>query len=341
LNKKIKKIEKKYKITLDNYILVERKKGHLKYYFLLMPLFVISVVLNQLNVEFFNLLTVAIFGLVFLALPISMIYEVLSNKIIITTKGMFLLDKTDKIINFKYDTVKMVTLVNSVMQINDKNSKVKINTLKFDYDFTTLQTIFEAKGYLTHDDEYLIRPIEILITDNNLVLVELEDVETEVQKIVGELYNNYDIVTPGYINYFVFRNSVFNKPTLDGNDLYIKMNKVDVKVDHPENVSHEAIEVTDVVVLFKNITEAVLYEKDPNVRGSKNELVSNDLSQIVGSLENSVVSDSFVIGDNKFQYLFSNKIMMNTFNFTYEEVIVGWNETKGQSWFQKDDVKLY
>ncbi|WP_143312388.1 hypothetical protein [Candidatus Izimaplasma sp. ZiA1] len=341
MNKKVKKIEKKYKIVLDNYILVERKKGHLKYYYLLMPLFILSVILNQLNVEFFNLLTVAIFALVFLALPISMIYEVMSNKIIITSKGMFLLDKTDRIINFKYSSIKSVLKINGTLQITDSHNKVKIIKSKFNYDFTILETIFEAKGYLTHDDEYLIRPIEILVTDNKLVIVELEDIETDIQKIVGELYNNYDIVTPGYINYFVFRNSVFDKPTLKGNDLYIKMNKVDVKVDHPENISHEAIEVNDVVVLFKNITEARLYVKDPNVRGSKNDLVTNKLEEIIDSLENCVVSDSFVIGDNKFQYLLSNKIMMNTFNFTYEEVIVGWNETKGQSWFQKDEVKLY
>lgn len=332
--KKLKKMLKDdFNYDLQNYFTVKRLTPNLKFMLIMILVFFIHVVLYFLKVEYVSPLVLAIGFLFFFAFPLHFINLWISDSFVVSEAYLIKHDSSWKHYVIDYDRVKDVTLKDGeCLKFKFERRKYKIKFKKYDKDLKFLITVFEAKGFLKYEGEFLERPIELEIVDDQVKIIELDEIETPTQRLVFSLYDSYDSVTPGYLNYILLRNSIISEASIVEGGLQLKINSIQVKVDHPENVSHEAFQANDCVVVFEDIEEIKCYQKPSNVRGAKNELLYSDIADIPRILYLAVISDSFIEDEDDkkvFRLISSQGVLTNTIVIKYKEVIVGWkNDAK-------------
>lgn len=341
MKKLTKMLLKDFNYELNKFIIVKRVRPYLKYMFGLILVFFGFGVLYYLEVSFVTELVLVITFLLLFAIPLQFINSWISNFYIVTEAFLIKHDTSWKYKVIDYDRVTDVVLkADSVLTFKFDNKKYRIVFNKYDNDLKFLVTVFEAKGFLKYDDEYLERPIELEIIDDKVVIIELDDIETPTQRLVGSLYDNYESVTPGYFKYIVFHNSIISETSINDGNLTIKVNSIDVKVDHPENITHEAVEAQDVIIVFEDVESIECFQKASNDRQAKNALVCTDINEIPKVFLKAVISDSFVEDSetqNVFRMISSQSTMTNTTVIKYKSVIVGWKSISGQSWFEDNE----
>ena len=96
--------------------------------------------------------------------------------------------------------------------------------------------ILEAKGK-TFDKtkDYMVRPIDIIIADGEVKIVDVKITESTIDKIVAEHYGSYEMLTPGFIDDIILLNSVIEEAYFKDSHLYMKISRIEVKPGHPEN----------------------------------------------------------------------------------------------------------
>ena len=340
--KKLRKmLLKDYNYEIVNFIAVKKVFENLKYLLGMILIFILAVVLYILNIEFITGIVLLVLFLFFFAMPLHLINLSISDSYIVTEAYLIRHDNSWKYYVIDYDRVTDVVLKDDeCLTFKFEKKKYKIKFKKYDKDLKFLITVFEAKGFLKIDGEYLERPIELEILDDEMIIIELDDIETPTQRLVGSLYDNYDCVTPGFLNYILLRNSIVNEATIVDGSLYLKINRIEVKVDHPENVSHESVQADDCIMVFEDVQDIKCFQKPSNVRGAKNELLYSDLADIPRILYLAVISDSFIEDEDNqkvFRLISSQGVLTNTLVIKYNEVIVGWKEDNEKPDFDSEE----
>ncbi len=191
-------------------------------------------------------------------------------------------------------------------------------------DFLTIMEILEAKGKtFDKSKDYMIRPINIIISDNEVRIVDVKIEESSTEKIVSENYKDYDMLTPGFIREIILMNSVIEDAYIKENDLYIKLSRIEVNPGHPENIMFKPQIATDCIIIFENVKILKIVKKE--ARGGSNELViKTTLENLVAEIENGVISDWKHLEKDIDLQISVGLFILRT-SFEYSEVIIGWN----------------
>ncbi|MFK5883382.1 MAG: hypothetical protein QM489_03470 [Candidatus Izemoplasma sp.] len=341
MKKLIKILLKDFNYELNSFIIVKRLKPYRKYMFGLILIFFGASILYYLDISFVTELVLVVMFLLLFAIPLQLINSWTSNFYIVTEAFLIKHDTSWKYHVIDYDRVTNVVLKEErILSFKFGKKTYKIVFDKYDKDLKFLITVFEAKGFLKYDGEFLERPVEFEILDDQFKIIELDEIETPTQRLVGSLYDNYESVTPGYFKYIVFHNSIISEVAINDGNLSIKVNSVDVKVNHPENTTHEAIEAQDVIIVFEDVEAVECFQKPSNDRQTKNTLLSTEIEELPNVLLKAVISDSFVEDTDSqsiFRMISSQSTMTNTTLIKYKSIIVGWKSISGQAWFEKNE----
>ena len=188
--------------------------------------------------------------------------------------------------------------------------------------------ILEAKGK-TFDSEkdYMIRPVEIHITDNKITLVELKT-KTDFDSLYEKCAPDYKMFTPGYVEEINFRNVNVSKPKiLDDTNVLLKLDQFEVKDGHPENTKFDSIMGIDGVIVFHNVKVRQLILQDRHDEKIQDEVLANEVEVMIEYLKNATISE-WKTGKNKIDFIFATGVHILKATLAYEHIIVGWNISK-------------
>jgi hypothetical protein len=246
------------------------------------------------------------------------------NIVIITPD--YLIQQTQKkdVVAMKYDRIKRFNAGKKGVTIKDSKNTIFLEISMITEDILTIMDILEAKGK-TFDKtkDYMIRPIKVIISNNEVKIVDVKLEESSTEKIVSENYKDYAMLTPGFIKDIILMNSVIDDSYIKENNLYIKLSRLEVKPGHPENIMFESQVATDCIIIFENVKIFDLVKKE--ARGGSNEkVIDTSLENLVGEIEKGVISD-WKYREKEIDLQISVGLFILNTSFEYDEVIIGWN----------------
>lgn len=199
--------------------------------------------------------------------------------------------------------------------------KILLSIKLFKEEIDPIMDILEAKGK-TFDPakEFLIRPIDIVIRNNKVVILEQADED----KIVSELYNayvkTYQSLTPGFLDQLTFRNAIIEKTEITNKNVCLKLGSITVREDHPENTSFGQMLASDVIVLIENIAIT-----EVSIEGYE-ELGKQDLIAMLNASNAASTVSQVKYGNNTVDLDLTIGVQACRIQFGYDYVFVGWKE---------------
>ena len=274
-------------------------------------------------IQSFVILAFAFFILVLI--PLALRKGETYNVVIITPDCLIQQTQKKDVVLIKFDRIKRFSAGKKGVIIKDLKNTIFLDISMITEDILTIMEILEAKGK-TFDKtkDYMIRPIKILISNDEVKIVDVKIEESSTEKIVAENYKDYAMLTPGFIKEIILMNSVIEDAYIKENNLYIKLSRVEVKPGHPENITFESQVATDCIIIFENVK--ILNQVKKEARGgSKETVIESSLENLVAEIENGIISDwKYLEKDIDLQI--SVGLFIFRTSFEYDEVIIGWNE---------------
>ncbi len=229
----------------------------------------------------------------------------------------------------KYDDIKKFRVNDKEgLIISDRRSEISISPVCYRNDLEPIVEILEAKGK-TFDKsrDYMKRPVDIRIVKNKIIIKDIEQEESTTEKIVGQYYEEFKMLTPGFIEDIIFMNSVVEEAFENDNNLVLLLDKIEVKEGHPENIGFDSIIASDCVAIFENITIKNVTIKNARDRNAVEEVLPNELVSIYGNIEKGVIAD-WKYRKKGIDLHFAAGMNIIKASFNYKEVIVGWKSFK-------------
>lgn len=223
-----------------------------------------------------------------------------------------------------FDKIKKFGTDKTGVVIKGTKNSISLDPTILSDDILVIIDILEAKGK-TFDKtkDYMIRPIEIVIIDNEVKIVDVEVEVSSSEIIVSENYKNYSMLTPGFINSIIPLNSVVEDAYTKDGSVYLKLSRFEVNPGHPENTSFEAQVATDCIMIFEDVEILTISKNE--ARGSSEETMEATIENLVSGLKKGVLSD-WKYRQNEIDLQFSVGLYVLRTTFKYKEVIIGWNE---------------
>jgi hypothetical protein len=241
--------------------------------------------------------------------------------IIITPR--FIIERNGKreytAINFTNITSFAVEKEGIVLRADKDKILLSVNLFKEEID--PIIDILEAKGK-TFDPskDFMIRPINIVIKNNKVIIKEQEDEE----KIISELYDmhvkNYIALTPGFLDQLTFRNAVIENTEISEKNVSIKLGSITVREDHPENTSFGQMLAKDCIVLIENIVV-----KEVVIEGYE-DLGKTDLIEMILASNDATTVTQVQYGENLVDLDLTVGVQACRIVFGYDHIFVGWKE---------------
>lgn len=324
-------MQKKHNYILNEYshCVSEEKKSKLK----LAPVYVFIVVLIVYGIQAFGFID-DVYGLPVLAIATILLamwqFIIIQNNktqsLVVTPehliksmgKNTFVVIKFDEIRKFKVNE-------KDGLVISDRKSEITISPICYKNDLGPIVDILEAKGK-TFDKsrEFMKRPIEIKIINGKIVVKDIKLEESSTEKIVGEYYDQFKMLTPGFIRDIIFLNSVIDKVFDDNNNLVLLLNKIEVKEGHPENTGFDSIIATECITIFENIKIISVSAKNSRDRLAKEKLLPNEIASICEKIEKGVIANWKYRKKGIDLHIAAGADLVKI-SFDYKEVIIGWN----------------
>lgn len=257
-------------------------------------------------------------------IPLALKKEESYDIVVITPECLIKQVSKDKVSAIKFDEVlKFGTDKTGVVIKDDKNS-ISLDPSVLKEDILTVIEILEAKGKtFDKSKEYMIRPIEITIVDNEVKITDIKLEESQTEKLVSKVIKEYAMITPGFIEDINLLNSVIEGAYVEEDSLYIRISRFEVKEGHPENTLFESQVANDCIIIFENAHIASIVKKD--AEGTSKKIIEAPLENLVSGIEKAVISD-WKCSKNSIDFQLSIELYIISVSLEYKEVIVGWNE---------------
>ncbi|MCF7926965.1 MAG: hypothetical protein K9L74_05270 [Candidatus Izimaplasma sp.] len=262
-----------------------------------------------------------VLGLIFLVMtPMALQKGSKYESIILTTKYLVKRLSKKEFIIMDYDQITGYDMTSEGVIIEDNKNKIFIKLPFFRYKLGGLLDILKAKGKTFNpDNDFLIRPIKIDIVDNELIINDVE--KTDV--IFVKYFEEYNKLTPGFLEEIIFRNSVINDSiTFEGN-LEIKIDSFTVKQNHPENDKFGRLVAEDCVIVFDNVEIKSLSLS--NRKTNKTTELPNKINEISSRIKDGVISD-WRFSKNTIKIFFAVSVETLKADFSFDRVLIGWNK---------------
>ena len=257
--------------------------------------------------------------LVPLALRKGETYEVL----VLTPEMLIQQTTPTDVIAIAFDDIKKFGTDKNGVFVKDSKSTISLDPSVLADSILILIEILEAKGKtFDKSKDYMIRPIEIIIENDEIKIKDIEQEETLTEKLVSENYKDYSMLTPGFLTDIILMNSVVEDSHIENENLFINLNRFEVNPGHPENTLFESQMANDCIMIFENVVIESITKKES--RGTEEEVIEPELNKLIAQIEKGVISD-WKYSKNKIDLQFSVDLHIIRTSFTYEDVIIGWN----------------
>lgn len=314
---------KNYNYSLDTYKVCYEDIRKSKVIVPSLALFVIITVLYFA----FSLFDFIILGFAFFILvliPLALKKGERYDVVLITPEMLIQQVTKNEVVAIAFDEIKKFGTDKTGVVIKDAKKSISLDPAILADDILVIIEILEAKGK-TFDKtkDYMIRPIEIVIVNNEISFKEIEVEETSTERLVEQNYKDYEMLTPGFINDIILMNSVVEGSHKEDNNLYIKLSRFEVNPGHPENTRFDSQIANDCVMIFENVTVDSITKKA--TRGTKEEIIEPSIDNLITEIEKAVISDwKYLKGSIELQFSVGINIVRTTFD--YKEVVIGWNK---------------
>ena len=314
---------KEYNYTLDTYKICHEDIKKSKIILPSLGLFVVVAVLYFA----FSLFDFIILGFAFFILvliPLALKKGERYDVVLITPEMLIQQVTKNEVVAIAFDNIKKFGTDKTGVVIKDNKKSISLDPAVLADDILIIIEILEAKGK-TFDKtkDYMIRPIEIFIKDNEISIKDIEIEETSTEKLVAQNYKDYAMLTPGFIKDIILMNSVVEDSHKEGNNLFIKLSRFEVNPGHPENTKFESQIANDCIMIFEDVIIDSITKKA--ARGKDEEIIEHSIDNLTAQIEKAVISDwKYLKGTIELQFSVGINIVRTSFD--YKEVIIGWNE---------------
>ena len=277
----------------------------------------------------YTLVGVELSGLVLILFQITMITRNKTESLIITPDYLIKSFGIKKFTAIKYDDIKKFRITDKEgIVLSDRRNEISIAPDVYRDFLGPIVDILEAKGK-TFDKsrDYMKRDVEIHIINNKVVINEIQQEVSSTEILVGEYYDEFNNLTPGFIIDVIFLNSIIEDAFSVNNNLILNLDKIEVKEGHPENTGFESLIATDCLVIFEDIKIKYVYLKSIRNREAKEEVLANNTETIVEYLDKGVIAD-WKYRKKGIDLHFAVGTHLLKVSFDYKEVIIGWKNVK-------------
>ena len=272
----------------------------------------------------FDLVVLGFAFFILVLIPLALRKGETYDVVVITPELLIKQKMKNEVVAIAFDNIKKFGTDKTGVVLSDGKKSISLDPAILADDILIIIEILEAKGK-TFDKtkDFMIRPIEVVIKDNKVSIVDVEVEETSTEKIVSETYKDYAMLTPGFINDIILMNSVVEETYIKEDNLYLKLSSFEVNPGHPENTMFDSQVATDCIIIFENVVLEKMSKKE--ARGSDEEVIDTTLENLVVEIEKGVISDWKYL-KNGIDLQFSVGLYVLRTSFKYTEVIIGWNK---------------
>jgi|LGOV01.1.fsa_nt_gb hypothetical protein len=324
----------KFDYQLEEYALYEIAYKKSKLLLILSAIFVLIFIFFILDATgvintFMNFGIFAFLFLILIIIPFALKKGSKYDAIIVTPE--FLIQRTSKteFAIVKFDNITKFKINSEGINIKSSRAVILLGLDMFREEIDPIIDILEAKGKtFDSEKEYMIRPIEIKIEDNKIVIIDIEDTsKSETELLYAQCSVDYEMLTPGFINEIIFRNSMVESSCVSDQNLTIRLNRFEVKGGHPENTTFGNIDVEDCIVVFEAVKMKKLILQDSHKKDEPDLELELDVNLIIEHLENAMISHWRSSGKD-IDLFFATGVLILQASFSFKEVIIGWNKQK-------------
>ena len=271
---------------------------------------------------------VVIAFILFVLLPFGANKENKYDTIIVTPKYLIQRQSRTLFAAIEFDQISSFAMTQAGIIIKGQNQTIAMRMTMNKEEVDEVLKILEAKGKtFDPEKEYLVRPVDIIIHDNTITLVDIH-MENAFDKLYGQFTAAYKMLTPGFLDSIIFRNSTVKSLKQDiENSLSMRLDRLEVKEGHPENTKFESIVAQDCIVVFYNpkISRALL--KNLHDKDEASQDLVGSLDDISKHIENAVVNE-WKLSAKSISFIVSAGVHTLTLGIDFDDVIVGWNSAK-------------
>lgn len=287
----------------------------------------IAIFVIMLILYIFQVISIIVLGFaffVFVLIPLALKKGEKYNVLIVTPDRLIQQTTKKDVVVIEYEDVKKFSNDDKKIIIKDAKGTIVLDPESLADDILSIVEVLEAKGK-TFDKtkDYMIRPIEVKILKNKIIVKDIEQAETSTEKIVAEVYKDYAMLTPGFIKDIILMNAVVDDSYTENNNLFLNLSRFEVNPGHPENTMFESQMANDCIMIFEDVE--IINVSKRKARGTKEEEIDTTVEGLIGIIEKGVISDWKYL-KNKIELQFSVGIFIVRTSFKYKEVIIGWNE---------------
>jgi len=313
---------RKYKYKLESYKVLYEEINKNRLIIPSIILFLI-VVAFYFTTNAFDFVVLAFAFFILIIIPLALKKDETYDIVVITPE--YIIKQTTKrnITAIKFDDIKKFGTNNNGIVIKDGELEISLDPSVLAEDILIVMDILEAKGK-TFDKtkDYMIRPIKIVFTDDEVKIVEVKTIESSTDRIVSEHIGNYGMLTPGFIDDILLLNAVIEEAYFKENNFYIKIARIEVKPGHPENILFESQIANDCIMIFENVNVSSIVKRE--VSGTKEEVIENQDS-FSKDIRKGVISD-WKYRKNGIDLQIYVKQYIILVSFEYKEVVIGWKK---------------
>ncbi|QMS84196.1 hypothetical protein [Candidatus Xianfuyuplasma coldseepsis] len=298
-----------------------------------LSLFVIVFLVFLLDLIFswnvVNYVVLIIAFVVLVVLPLALKKGNKYQSIVVTPVYLIEQQSKDDFVAIDFDEITSFKLTDKGIRIESKQKKIMLGLNLSREEIDQIIDILEAKGKTFEPEkDYMIRPVEIIIKDNHIRLRDIS-VRTDLDDLYEQFSNKYMMLTPGFIDYIIFRNSNVKKVEVlnDQQCFALHIDRFEVKEGHPENTKFDSIDAMDCIAIFQKVEiESMILQNthDANVPDKKCDRTLDTLPEF---LENAVIAE-WKITKSRAIFFFATGVHQLKMTFSYSDVIIGWNKTK-------------
>jgi len=320
---KIKKLLfKKYNYELVEYKICHEDIKKIKFLIPSLILFLIVAVL-YFTIEPFSFVVLFFAFFIFVLIPMALRNGSNYDVIIVTPEYLIQQTTKNRVVAIAFDNIDKFRTEKSVVVIGENKNSISLAPNFLSSDILRIIDILEAKGK-TFDKtkEYMIRPIKIIIEDDDIKIRDVRFDETSTEKLTSENIDDYEMLTPGFLDGIILMNSVVDSAHNKDNNLYLNINSFEVNTNHPENITFESQIAHDCIIIFEDAEILSIIKKQ--ARGKNERIIEPSLNNLCVELENGVISD-WKYNKNSIDVQFSVGLYIVRTSFNYKEVLLGWN----------------
>ncbi len=326
-------LKRKFDYQLDQFAVFQTEYEPSKLVPIGLGAFAVVAVFYLLDLIFgWGIMTFVLFAILFVVLvlmPLAFRKTSKYDAIFVTPEYLIQSIGKNEFVAVNYDDIKDFKVTADGVIIKGKRHTIKLGLSLTREEVDSIIDILEAKGKtFDPEKEYMIRPVEIRIVNNEIKLVDIE-VVNELDRVYEKYQEDYLMLTPGYLDQIIFTNTNVEDVCIDPehNNFGLKVDAFEVKDGHPENTKFESIIAQDGILVFHKFVIEQLILQNTHDKNEADQELKHDPKELEKHLKNAVITQ-WRTQQDKLDIHFATGVHILKAQVAFKDVLVGWNKTK-------------